>query len=78
MYYKYGSWSGVEMKDGTAEGAVRHQTTKTHPVLALTLNKTLRAFSHAVDGMKAKEANLTNLKKLCTPSMNLWRVPAIY
>ncbi len=49
------------MKDGKAEGAVRHQTTKIHPVLALTLNKTLRAFSHAVDGMEA----LTDFKKHC-------------
>jgi hypothetical protein len=63
MYYKYGSWSGVEMKDGQVEGAICHQTTKTHPVLALTLNKTLRSFSHAVDGMEAKEANLANFKK---------------
>ncbi len=51
------------MKTGHAEGAIRHQTTKTHPVLALSLNKTLRSFSYAVDGMEAKEANLTNFKK---------------
>jgi hypothetical protein len=61
LYKTYGSWSGVEMKTGHAEGAIRHQTTKIHPVLALSLNKTLRLFSYAVDGMEAKEANLTNL-----------------
>jgi hypothetical protein len=51
------------MKTGHAEGAIRHQTTKTHPVLNLSLNKTLRSFSYAVDGMEGKEANLTNFKK---------------
>jgi hypothetical protein len=51
------------MKTGHPEGAIRHQTTKTHPVLALSLNKTLSSFSYAVDGMEAKEANLTNFKK---------------
>jgi hypothetical protein len=63
LYKTYGSRSGVEMKTGHPEGAIRHQTTKTHPVLALSLNKTLRLFSYAVDGMEAKEANLTNFKK---------------
>jgi hypothetical protein len=63
LYKTYGSWSRVEMKTGYAEGAIHHQTTKTHPVLAMSLNKTLRLFSYAVDGMKAKEANLTNFKK---------------
>jgi hypothetical protein len=63
LYTTYGSWSGVEMKTGHAEGAIRHQTTKTHPVLNLSLNKTLRLFSYAVDGMEGKEANLTNFKK---------------
>jgi hypothetical protein len=63
LYKTYGSWSGVEMKTGHPEGAIRHQTTKTRPVLALSLNKTLRSLSYAVDGMEAKEANLTNFKK---------------
>jgi hypothetical protein len=51
------------MKTGHAEGAIHHQTTKTHPVLNLSLKKTLRSFSYAVDGMEGKEANLTNFKK---------------
>jgi hypothetical protein len=63
LYTTYGSWSGVEMKNGHAEGAIRHQTTKTHPVLNLSLNKTLRSFSYAIDGTEGKEANLRNFKK---------------
>jgi hypothetical protein len=51
------------MKNGQVEGAIRHQATKTHLVLVLSLNKTLRSASYAVDGMEAKEANLTNFKK---------------
>jgi hypothetical protein len=63
LYTTYGSWSEVERKTGHAEGVIRHQTTKTHPVLNLSLNKTLRLFSYAVDGMEGKEANLTNFTK---------------
>jgi hypothetical protein len=51
------------MKTGQVEGAIHHQTTKTRPVLVLSLNKTMRLFSYAVDRIQAKEANLTNFKK---------------
>ena len=54
----------MELKNGKPEGAIHHQTTKNHPVLAVSLNKTLGSFSHAVDGMNAKEANLTNFRKI--------------
>ena len=52
------------MKNGKPEGAIRHHTTKNHPILVVSLNKTLGSFSHAVDGMDVKEANLTNFRKI--------------
>jgi hypothetical protein len=63
LYKSYGSWSGVELRNGQSEGAIRHQTTKTHPILCLSLNKTLASFCHAADGMELKEPNLTNFRK---------------
>ncbi len=57
-------WSGVKWRNRQSKGAICHQTTKNHPVLAVSLNKTLGSFSRAVDGMNAKEANLTNYRKI--------------
>jgi hypothetical protein len=53
----------VELKR-KPEGAICHQTTKNHPLLAVSMHKTLGSFSHAVDGMDGKEANLTNFQKI--------------
>ncbi len=63
VYKTYGSWSGLKLRNGEAEGAIRHQTTKTHPVLALTLNESLSSFSHVFDKMETKEANKSNYRK---------------
>jgi hypothetical protein len=63
LYKTYGCWSGSKMKNGQSEGAVCLQTTKTHPILSLSINKTLGSFSHSIDGMETKEANLSNFRK---------------
>jgi hypothetical protein len=65
-------WGGVE--NGKPEGAIRHQTTNNHLVLVVSLNKTLGSFSHAVDGMDGKEANLTNFRKI----VQSLKVPIIF
>lgn len=79
LYKCYRSWSWVELKNGKSEGAIQHQITKTHPILVLSLNKSLGSFLHDVDGMDVKEANLTNYRKIMQSQWMIWlRTQGIY
>jgi hypothetical protein len=47
------------------EGAIRHQSTNTHPILVILLWTTIGSFLHGVDGMNVKVGDLlVNYRKI--------------